>query len=238
MKEAVMAKEQCMEKLAGSNAAAETPPSLQAVEMKDVAKQIPPSPQGPKKTKRKMYLCKLVFAGEACPKGARCAFAHALEELNGYKSTLCRNFTEMGFCKHGETCTFAHGPEELRMNDDGSPPGVSVDTLTAPSASEGAARSATLSEPFSWVALHMDRPTEANGWERPLPSPAALPAGRVLKEERTLGETPVDGAKQSKSCSRAWDTQLPSLLSSYPIRNYSKVVAVRRNRNAIPSSWL
>jgi hypothetical protein len=73
-----------------------------------------PSSEAPKKIKKKIYMCKIVKAGGSCPKGDKCAFAHALEELFGYKFSLCRNFMDTGVCQFGDKCTFAHGPHELK----------------------------------------------------------------------------------------------------------------------------
>ncbi|XP_053406887.1 uncharacterized protein LOC123533858 isoform X2 [Mercenaria mercenaria] len=34
---------------------------------------------------------------------------------SGYKTLMCRAFTETGYCKYGDKCQFAHGPNELRQ---------------------------------------------------------------------------------------------------------------------------
>lgn len=42
--------------------------------------------------------------------------ARLLSQNNKVKSSLCKNFTQIGICKYGDKCQFAHGPHELRCN--------------------------------------------------------------------------------------------------------------------------
>jgi hypothetical protein len=133
---------------------------------------ISPKPQLPKKTKKKLYFCKVVAAGNTCPKGEKCGFAHTLQELTGYKSILCRNFTEQGSCQHGERCTFAHGPHELISQQ-----GTSVDSKTPASCSQDADRSKTLVEPSAQVSLRVDDREEVKHVDD---------VGKTQKQEKTL----------------------------------------------------
>ena len=79
----------------------------------------------------KTILCKSL---PDCQFGENCVYAHTEEEIRtigngannpqmaelamrpGYKTSLCKNFSEAGACSFGAKCTFAHGPTELRSN--------------------------------------------------------------------------------------------------------------------------
>jgi hypothetical protein len=93
-------------------------PTAQAPNTINDVVKISPSAKSAKTARSKFYFCRNISAGGSCPKGAKCAFAHSLGEMRGYKSTLCRNFADTGSCKHGQRCTFAHGLLELRENKD------------------------------------------------------------------------------------------------------------------------
>jgi hypothetical protein len=66
-------------------------------------------------------MCALVEAGEHCPEGDKCPYAHAISELRAtpmlYKTVLC-SWWKKGQCEFGDSCRFAHGDDQLR---EGSP---------------------------------------------------------------------------------------------------------------------
>lgn len=84
----------------------------------------------------KTIMCKTL---QDCQYAENCVYAHSEAELRplsqnmgvkhfgagppepfpmrgGYKSTLCKNFSESGSCSFGPKCTFAHGQAEIRSN--------------------------------------------------------------------------------------------------------------------------
>jgi hypothetical protein len=66
-------------------------------------------------------MCALIEAGEHCPEGDKCPYAHAITELRAtpmlYKTVLC-SWWKKGQCEFGDSCRFAHGDDQLR---EGSP---------------------------------------------------------------------------------------------------------------------
>ncbi|XP_028651201.1 mRNA decay activator protein ZFP36L1 [Erpetoichthys calabaricus] len=68
----------------------------------------------------KTELCRTFEESGACKYGAKCQFAHGLEELRGlsrhpkYKTEPCRTFHTIGFCPYGARCHFIHNAEEQR----------------------------------------------------------------------------------------------------------------------------
>ena len=91
------------------------------------------TPWAPKKTGAQIrsMLCRSVGAGNVCPHGDRCTFAHSDDELGTevpkrpfitksvpvsgarIRSMLCRSVGEGNVCPHGDRCTFAHNDDEL-----------------------------------------------------------------------------------------------------------------------------
>jgi len=68
---------------------------------------------------RKTVICRF-FLSNACKKGAKCTFAHSVEELQEVpdlrKTALCKLW-KRGLCSlSGDRCHFAHSKRELRMS--------------------------------------------------------------------------------------------------------------------------
>ncbi|XP_029965318.1 mRNA decay activator protein ZFP36L1 [Salarias fasciatus] len=71
-------------------------------------------------TRYKTELCRTYEESGACKYGAKCQFAHGLDELRGlsrhpkYKTEPCRTFHTIGFCPYGARCHFIHNADELQ----------------------------------------------------------------------------------------------------------------------------
>ncbi|XP_077398091.1 mRNA decay activator protein ZFP36L1 [Festucalex cinctus] len=79
-----------------------------------------PAPASPRLSARyKTELCRTFEESGVCKYGAKCQFAHGLDELRGlsrhpkYKTEPCRTFHTIGFCPYGARCHFIHNAEEL-----------------------------------------------------------------------------------------------------------------------------
>ena len=50
--------------------------------------------------------------------GAKCPDMTTMPKvlLGGYKTSLCRNYTEKGICHYGKFCVFAHDSSEIRFS--------------------------------------------------------------------------------------------------------------------------
>ncbi|XP_056334158.1 mRNA decay activator protein ZFP36L1 [Danio aesculapii] len=72
----------------------------------------------PMSTRYKTELCRTFEESGTCKYGAKCQFAHGMEELRGlnrhpkYKTEPCRTFHTIGFCPYGARCHFIHNAEE------------------------------------------------------------------------------------------------------------------------------
>merc|ERR1712025_1231774 len=77
----------------------------------------------------KKKLCNYHEAGNPCPRGETCFFAHGPEQIGmpivekppgrgGFKTKLC-TFFEVGNCPRGSSCTYAHGPHEIGQGSGG-----------------------------------------------------------------------------------------------------------------------
>lgn len=70
-------------------------------------------------TRYKTELCRTYEESGACKYGAKCQFAHGLDELRGlsrhpkYKTEPCRTFHTIGFCPYGARCHFIHNADEV-----------------------------------------------------------------------------------------------------------------------------
>lgn len=66
----------------------------------------------------KTELCRTFEESGTCKYGAKCQFAHGLDELRGlsrhpkYKTEPCRTFHTIGFCPYGARCHFVHNADE------------------------------------------------------------------------------------------------------------------------------
>ncbi|XP_028817955.1 mRNA decay activator protein ZFP36L1 [Denticeps clupeoides] len=78
----------------------------------------------PISTRYKTELCRTFEESGTCKYGAKCQFAHGMEELRGlnrhpkYKTEPCRTFHTIGFCPYGARCHFIHNADEQH-----TPPG-------------------------------------------------------------------------------------------------------------------
>ncbi|KAK1785097.1 hypothetical protein P4O66_018527 [Electrophorus voltai] len=72
----------------------------------------------PVSTRYKTELCRTYEESGTCKYGAKCQFAHGMEELRGlnrhpkYKTEPCRTFHTIGFCPYGARCHFIHNADE------------------------------------------------------------------------------------------------------------------------------
>ncbi|KAM4627772.1 mRNA decay activator protein ZFP36L1 [Polymixia lowei] len=91
--------------------------SLSSSSSPSACKPLAPSP--PVSTRYKTELCRTYEESGACKYGAKCQFAHGLDELRGlsrhpkYKTEPCRTFHTIGFCPYGARCHFIHNADEL-----------------------------------------------------------------------------------------------------------------------------
>ncbi|XP_047450969.1 mRNA decay activator protein ZFP36L1 [Mugil cephalus] len=97
---------------AASSPASRTPAQVQAQAQA-------PAPPPHISTRYKTELCRTYEESGACKYGAKCQFAHGLDELRGlsrhpkYKTEPCRTFHTIGFCPYGARCHFIHNADEL-----------------------------------------------------------------------------------------------------------------------------
>ncbi|KAK1899549.1 mRNA decay activator protein ZFP36L1 [Dissostichus eleginoides] len=76
-------------------------------------------------TRYKTELCRTYEENGTCKYGAKCQFAHGMDEMRGlsrhpkYKTEPCRTFHTIGFCPYGARCHFIHNADE--MLDGGGP---------------------------------------------------------------------------------------------------------------------
>ncbi|XP_008286240.1 zinc finger protein 36, C3H1 type-like 1 [Stegastes partitus] len=96
------------------------PPGLSISSSSLSAAARPPPPPPPHiSTRYKTELCRTFEESGACKYGAKCQFAHGLDELRGlsrhpkYKTERCRTFHTIGFCPYGARCHFIHNADEL-----------------------------------------------------------------------------------------------------------------------------
>ncbi|XP_020514403.2 mRNA decay activator protein ZFP36L1-like [Labrus bergylta] len=72
-------------------------------------------------TRYKTELCRTFEESGTCKYGAKCQFAHGMDEMRGlsrhpkYKTEPCRTFHTIGFCPYGARCHFIH------ENENGAP---------------------------------------------------------------------------------------------------------------------
>ncbi|XP_062241221.1 mRNA decay activator protein ZFP36L1-like [Platichthys flesus] len=81
-----------------------------------VARPTAPSPHI--STRYKTELCRTFEESGTCKYGAKCQFAHGMDEMRGlsrhpkYKTEPCRTFHTIGFCPYGARCHFVHNADE------------------------------------------------------------------------------------------------------------------------------
>uniref|UniRef100_UPI0037E72CFC mRNA decay activator protein ZFP36L1 n=1 Tax=Semicossyphus pulcher TaxID=241346 RepID=UPI0037E72CFC len=79
-------------------------------------------------TRYKTELCRTFEESGTCKYGAKCQFAHGLDELRGlsrhpkYKTEPCRTFHTIGFCPYGARCHFIHNADEMQGANGAAPP--------------------------------------------------------------------------------------------------------------------
>ena len=76
------------------------------------------------KRKYKTELCKYYEMTGKCKYGAKCAYAHGIENLRSkvtntiaYRTKKCKQFFENGYCPYGSRCQFAHQIKDNIMNN-------------------------------------------------------------------------------------------------------------------------
>ncbi|XP_022594363.1 mRNA decay activator protein ZFP36L1-like [Seriola dumerili] len=83
----------------------------------------PPAPSPHISTRYKTELCRTYEESGTCKYGAKCQFAHGMDELRGlsrhpkYKTEPCRTFHTIGFCPYGARCHFIHNADELQAGN-------------------------------------------------------------------------------------------------------------------------
>ncbi|KAI3353685.1 hypothetical protein L3Q82_004832 [Scortum barcoo] len=88
----------------------------------------PPASSPHISTRYKTELCRTFEESGTCKYGAKCQFAHGLDELRGlsrhpkYKTEPCRTFHTIGFCPYGARCHFIHNADELQAANAAAPP--------------------------------------------------------------------------------------------------------------------
>ncbi|XP_010890277.2 mRNA decay activator protein ZFP36L1 [Esox lucius] len=81
----------------------------------------------PISTRYKTEMCRTYEESGTCKYGAKCQFAHGMDEVRGlsrhpkYKTEPCRTFHTIGFCPYGARCHFIHNADE-QLGPDGGPP--------------------------------------------------------------------------------------------------------------------
>ncbi|XP_036392626.1 mRNA decay activator protein ZFP36L1 [Megalops cyprinoides] len=99
------------------------PPGL-SISTSSLSSPKSPASTPPISTRYKTELCRTYEESGTCKYGAKCQFAHGLEELRGlsrhpkYKTEPCRTFHTIGFCPYGARCHFIHNADEQH-----APPG-------------------------------------------------------------------------------------------------------------------
>ncbi|XP_070685326.1 mRNA decay activator protein ZFP36L1 [Pempheris klunzingeri] len=100
--------------------------SLSSIASPSASRPQPPSPHI--STRYKTELCRTYEESGTCKYGAKCQFAHGMDELRGlsrhpkYKTEPCRTFHTIGFCPYGARCHFIHNADELQAGGSTVPP--------------------------------------------------------------------------------------------------------------------
>ncbi|KAG5836690.1 mRNA decay activator protein ZFP36L1-like [Anguilla rostrata] len=93
------------------------PPGL-SISTSSLSSPKSPASTPPISTRYKTELCRTYEESGTCKYGAKCQFAHGMEELRGlsrhpkYKTEPCRTFHTIGFCPYGARCHFIHNADE------------------------------------------------------------------------------------------------------------------------------
>ncbi|XP_052008661.1 mRNA decay activator protein ZFP36L1 [Xyrauchen texanus] len=95
------------------------PPGLSISNSSLASPKVLSATTAPISTRYKTELCRTYEESGTCKYGAKCQFAHGMEELRGlnrhpkYKTEPCRTFHTIGFCPYGARCHFIHNADEL-----------------------------------------------------------------------------------------------------------------------------
>ncbi|XP_030622556.1 mRNA decay activator protein ZFP36L1 [Chanos chanos] len=98
------------------------PPGLSISNTSLSSKSLTSTP--PVSTRYKTELCRTYEESGTCKYGAKCQFAHGVDELRGlsrhpkYKTEPCRTFHTIGFCPYGARCHFIHNADEQHVTSD------------------------------------------------------------------------------------------------------------------------
>ncbi|KAI1893366.1 hypothetical protein AGOR_G00123000 [Albula goreensis] len=102
------------------------PPGL-SISTSSLSSPKSPASTPPISTRYKTELCRTYEESGTCKYGAKCQFAHGMEELRGlsrhpkYKTERCRTFHTIGFCPYGARCHFIHNADEQHAPTGGVP---------------------------------------------------------------------------------------------------------------------
>ncbi|KAK9521352.1 hypothetical protein VZT92_021169 [Zoarces viviparus] len=100
--------------------------SLSSIASPLASRPLAPSPHI--STRYKTELCRTYEESGTCKYGAKCQFAHGMDEMRGlsrhpkYKTEPCRTFHTIGFCPYGARCHFIHNADEMLNGNAGAPP--------------------------------------------------------------------------------------------------------------------
>ncbi|XP_068441450.1 mRNA decay activator protein ZFP36L1-like [Clinocottus analis] len=100
--------------------------SLASLASPSVSRPLAPLPHI--STRYKTELCRTYEESGTCKYGAKCQFAHGMDEMRGlsrhpkYKTEPCRTFHTIGFCPYGARCHFIHNADEILDGNGGAPP--------------------------------------------------------------------------------------------------------------------
>lgn len=84
------------------------------------------------KNKVKSSLCRNFAEKGFCPYGAKCQFAHGIEELrcnvdeNSYKTKPCNSYWKKGYCPYGFRCNFSHKVQPGELSEQAARPNLSA----------------------------------------------------------------------------------------------------------------
>lgn len=96
-----------------------SPPSLSPTPTSGCTRPLASSSPPHISTRYKTELCRTYEESGTCKYGAKCQFAHGMDELRGlnrhpkYKTEPCRTFHTIGFCPYGARCHFIHNADEI-----------------------------------------------------------------------------------------------------------------------------
>ncbi|KAM3875551.1 mRNA decay activator protein ZFP36L1 [Diretmus argenteus] len=156
------------EKMATVSPALLLPPpglSLSNTSLSSTSPSKPLAPSPPISTRYKTELCRTYEESGACKYGAKCQFAHGLDELRGlsrhpkYKTEPCRTFHTIGFCPYGARCHFIHNADELQAAAGNAPVPPQKQKLRPPLLRHSISFAGFSSSPQSFQPVQEPRPS-------------------------------------------------------------------------------